>query len=170
MGLCFLWGLIFSRGNAGLPADPHPRLRWGSGSPGGAGESWLCLHDRCYPFPNTKPACAASTSKPPYKRRRKRSGAAWSACARPPLSSRTAGSSPRSWRSGRTPSLVTPPACLPPGASCLEVHHDGGPGGEVRTWAGPAHLPFHSLCWPWATISMMDSLKPTRPQASRSTS
>lgn len=56
-----------------------------------------------------------------------------------------------------------------PGASSPEVHPDG-PGGEGWVEYVPAHFPFHSLCWPWATISTMDSPKPTRAQASKSTS
>lgn len=73
-------------------------------------ECWPCLSGRCYRFPNTRPACAASTSRPPSRRRQRRSGAAWSACARPPSSSRTAGSLPRSWRSGPPPLRSV---CLP---------------------------------------------------------
>jgi len=65
-----------------------------------------------------------------------------------------------------TPSQISLPAPLAPGASSLEAHPQRGQGvGEDLL---SCSLP--SLCWPWATISTMDSLKPTRPRASRSTS
>lgn len=65
-----------------------------------------------------------------------------------------------------TPSQISLPAPLPPGASSLEAHPRRGQ--AVRKDLPSGSLP--SLCWPWATISMTGSLKPTRPRASRSTS